>query len=520
MKTFLIGLFSFTSVALFGQKQPSDKVFCTQSREESLIPIRPGVPGKQPFWNEKAKLFKHAPSFKNNKIREVIPVKYRYSAFSFTDKQYYTFTDSSGTQSLAPIWKQLPNGNVSLKIEGISKEGFVCLALDRTFYKAATFCPPYPDAKYSYKEALLKGLKFFYNQNYIKEWYSTGSPNHIEMPLYSYSAKIISSVIDGMLLYNKYFPKNDSALIIARKAADYLIAKAEPEGSKLEYFSQTYEGTNLAANLYNKEILMSEPAWTGTTFLHLYDKTKDKKYFTAAVNIANTYIKNQLPSGTWYIRVNKETGKPASPILCIPNTIINFLSILVNKYNLVQYKPNIRDAFKWIMDNPEKTFDWTGQFEDVAANSQYQNLSHYEASWFAMRLLDLKERDSSDIRMAKELIAFCEDQFIVWERPDIYDDRNVLSNEWHVPAALEQYHCYLPIDASTDQMIFMFCKAYKTTGDPIYRAKAIALANSIVNCQKEDGQIPTFLYPFRKDNFWPNCMMYSLKMLDQMSTLK
>lgn len=323
-----------------------------------------------------------------------------------------------------------------------------------------------------------------------------------------------------MLLYNKYFPANDTSLIITRKAADYLIAKAEPAGSQLAYFSQTYEGTQLAANIYNKEILMSEPAWTGTTFLNLYDITKDKKYFKTAVNIANTYIKNQLPSGTWYIRVNKETGMPASQILCIPNTIINFLSLLVNKYNQTQYQTNIETATRWIMDNPMKTFDWTGQFEDVAANSQYQNLSHYEPSWFAMRLLDNKGKDSSYIRLAKELIAFCEDQFIVWEKPDIYDDRNVLSNEWHVPAALEQYHCYLHIDASTDQMIFMFCNAYKTTGDPIYHAKAIALANSIVNCQKEDGRIPTFLYPFRKDNFWPNCMVYSLEMLDQMSTLE
>src|SRR6185312_8413598 len=168
MKIFLICFFSFTSVALFGQKQPGNKDFCTQSREESLIPIRPGVPGKQPFWNEKAKMFKYAPSFKNKKIGDVIPVKYRYSAFSFTDKQYYSFTDSTGNKSLAPIWNQLPDGNVYLKIEGISKEGYVCLAQDRMFYKAATFCPPYPEAKYSYKDALLKGLKFLYNQKYIK----------------------------------------------------------------------------------------------------------------------------------------------------------------------------------------------------------------------------------------------------------------------------------------------------------------------------------------------------------------
>jgi maltose/maltodextrin transport system substrate-binding protein len=520
MKTFLICFFCFISVVLFGQKQPGNKNFCRQSREESLQPIRPGLPKSQPFWNEKAKMFKYAPSFKNRKPREIMPVKYLYSAFSFTDKQNYSFSDSTGIKSLAPIWNRLPNGNVYLKIEGISKEGYVCLAQDRMFYKAATFCPPYPEAKYSYKDALLKGLKFLYNQNYIKSWYSTGEPDHKEMPLYCYSAKVVASVVDGMLLYNKYFPENDSSLVIARNAADYLIRKAEPEGSQLAYFSQTYEGTQFAANIYGNEILMSEPAWAGITFLNLYDKTADKKYFNAAINIANTYIKNQLSCGTWYIRVNKITGKPTSQVLCIPNNIINFLSVLVKKYKQIQYQANIQIGYKWIMDNPVKTFDWTGQFEDVAANSPYQNLSHYEPSWFAMRLLDNKRKDTSEIQMAKELMAFCEDQFIVWEKPDIYDDRNGLSNEWHVPAALEQYHCYLPIDASTDQMIFMFCKAYETTGDPIYRAKAIALANSIVNCQKEDGQIPTFLYPFRKENFWPNCMVYSLRMLEKMCSLK
>jgi maltose/maltodextrin transport system substrate-binding protein len=194
--------------------------------------------------------------------------------------------------------------------------------------------------------------------------------------------------------------------------------------------------------------------------------------------------------------------------------------VLANKYQQIKYLESIQTALQWIMDNPVKIFDWTGQFEDVAANGQYENLSHYEPSWFAMRLLDNKVMDSSALRLAKELIAFCEDQFVVWERPDIYDDRNCSANEWQVPAALEQYHCYLPIDASTDQMIFMFCKAYGSTGERIYRAKAIALANSIVNCQRKNGQIPTFLYPFRKNNFWPNCMVYSLRMLEAMSTLK
>ena len=48
-------------------------------------------------------------------------------------------------------------------------------------------------------------------------------------------------------------------------------------------------------------------------------------------------------------------------------------------------------------------------------------------------------------------------------------------------------------------------------GNRIYRAKAIALAGTVVNCQKENGVIPTFLYQLQKHEFWPNRMVYSLR---------
>ena len=291
MKKFLSYFFIFASVTLYAQSQPSDKDFCAESRKESLIPIRPGIPGKQPFWNENAKLFKHVPSFKNNSSSEIIPVRYRYSAFSFTDKKYYSFTAKTGTEPLFPIWDKLPVGNVYFKIEGIDAKENVYLANERMFYKAATFCPPYAKPKYSYREALLKGLRFLYNQNYVKEWYFSGKPDHKALPLYSYPSKVIGSVVDGMLLYNKYFPHNDTSLIIARKAADYLIAKAEPAMSQLEYFPQTYEGDAFAASMYGNEILMSEPGWTGITFLNLYDKTKDKKYFKITTKLKRLLLK-------------------------------------------------------------------------------------------------------------------------------------------------------------------------------------------------------------------------------------
>jgi len=49
----------------------------------------------------------------------------------------------------------------------------------------------------------------------------------------------------------------------------------------------------------------------------------------------------------------------------------------------------------------------------------------------------------------------------------------------------------------------------------MYREKAIALANSLVNTQKDDGMIPTFWAPGFSE-FWNNCMVSSLTMLDKL----
>ena len=501
---------------------------CKQSKKESLVPIRPGVPGLQPFWtmDDNAKMFKYAPAFDFKSYNDA--EYYSFSAFSFSDNQYYKFTSPNPYAPLTPIWDKLPDGEVYLKVEAVvnndkgkSEKDWgdrgltVFLSGVRSFYKASVFSPPYAPPAYSYRDAAMKALKYFYNTKHIKEWYFTGKPNYEEYYLYSYSAKILRGIMESMLMYHEYF-KNDTALVIAKKAANYLIEHSEPAGAPLEYLPQTYEGEGLTAKEYGKQIIMMEPSVTGTAYLEMYRKTNDKKYFQASLNIANTYIKNQLSSGTWYIRIFKETGKPASEVLCIPIQIVNFLTLLADQYGQKQYLSAAEKAMKWVMDNPVKTYNWTGQFEDMAAAKPYQNLTKYEAGWTAWYLFDNKDKDTSYMRIAKELVAFCEDQFVVWSPMAIYDYRKELSNRWFTPSVLEQYSYYAPIDASISMMVSTFMKAYKATGDIIYREKAIALTNSLVNNQKADGKIPTHFWKNYVDDIWINCMIFSTTILRTM----
>ncbi|HBY52981.1 MAG TPA: hypothetical protein DEH15_11125 [Marinilabiliales bacterium] len=521
MKIILLILLVILSSALVAQDSLLNQKLCEQSKAECLIPIRPGIQGIQPFWNEKAVMFKYAPSFQNNQSSWIIPNPsyYRYAAFSFKDNQYYIFTADSPYEALTPIWDKLPVGGVYLKVEAISlDEKDAGLAGSRFFTKAASFCPPYPKADYSYQEALEKGLQFLYHQEHIQHWINAGTPDHGHHKLYCYSALEVGSVVNGMLLYNRHYPRNDTSISIACKAADYIILNAEPEGSPLAFFPKVYEGTNMFAGNYKGEIIMTEPASTGLSFLALYDRTGEMKYLNYAVRIADTYSKTQLESGTWYIRIYKENGIPASEELCIPINIVNFLTLLVEKYKFPKYQSVMESALSWIWENPMKTYNWSGQFEDVAALKPYQNLSKYEASWFAQYLIRHSESDTNYVALAKELTAFCEDQFVVWEKPGIYDNWGNSSERWRVPAVLEQYQCYVPIDASVVQMIHTFYSIYLRTDEPIYLHKAIALANSLVNSQLDNGMIPTFWVPGFEE-FWNNCMVSSLTLLERLITL-
>ena len=76
---------------------------------EYLVPIRPGAPGKSPFWNGHASRLMYVPSFD-------FPAAsggrtYRFRAVSEADGKEYSFTAEQPWAPLTPIWEQLPVGH-------------------------------------------------------------------------------------------------------------------------------------------------------------------------------------------------------------------------------------------------------------------------------------------------------------------------------------------------------------------------------------------------------------------------
>jgi hypothetical protein len=165
------------------------------------------------------------------------------------------------------------------------------------------------------------------------------------------------------------------------------------------------------------------------------------------------------------------------------------------------------------MNNPVKTFNWQGQFEDIQARPPYENLSREQACDLAMYLF----RNKQNLDLAEELVRFSEDQFVIWEQPVKIAFQEPKpggkSENWITPSVQEQYVFWMPVGRAAGVMMETFLEAYKATGKDIYLAKAQSIANSFTLAQQaHKGDYPTYFtkYPL---NLWLNSTVYPAKLL-------
>lgn len=513
----LLGVFLFLTVLIScsnppkrGVKHFDYKQLSKTGLEESLISVRQGIPGGTPFWNGNARRFIHVPAFRLNKVDGA--VNYRFTAMA-SDRKEYFFISENPWDNLAPIWLKLPVGYVDLEVTGMDAAGEnLGQAGTRKFYKAAPFNGPYNTKKADYDESYSRALKYIFDQGYIQNWKINGMPDTLSYKLYCYPAKIIGAVIESMFLHSQVSETDKTeAMVIAEKAADFLIEISEPENAPLEFFPPTYRGNAATAKYYKDQFMMIYPAELAQNYLELYNKTQNPKFFDAAIRIANTYSKLQLPEGTWYLKLWKD-GAPVKENRCIPVVIIEFLERLRTEHGIADYQEVEQKALKWILENPVRTFDWSGQFEDINPGKPYENLTKHDACSFAIYLFNHKDIIPNSLELAEELLRFSEDQFVVWEKPMPHSYSR--AQLWILPCALEQYNYYIPIDASASKLMNTYLEAFKATGKQLYLAKTIEFANAMTTAQVDTGRYPTY-WEWNEERLsnegWLNCAVSNVR---------
>jgi maltose/maltodextrin transport system substrate-binding protein len=486
---------------------------------ESLTPVRPGTPGKAPFWNERARQFMFAPAFDFKKVPDA-------SSYQFTVSceggETFSFEAFEPWAPLSPIWAQVPPGSVSLKVEALSRRGApLAIAGTRNFHRAAVFDGPYAKPALPYGQSASTALSSVIHEPFVQHWRASTQPDP-RYPLYRYASKIIGSLMSGCAMYATEATRPTDAkeaIAIARRAADFLILNSAPPKTPLEYFPPTYHGATPTDRENDNWTMMMTPAEAGQGYLDLYNVTQDAKYLQAARRIAATYTKLQDRAGTWPLKVDNRTGAPLTSIELIPTAVITFLERLGDQYGFHDDQPTLDRAVRWVMSGPMRTMNWQAQFDDEKLRGEYQNLSKHEACEFAGYLLRHRGTDAPQRAAAIELIRFAEDQFVVWEHPPDFKPRSpALSREkWYTPCSLEQYAMFEPISGSSAALILAFCRAYDATADPLDLAKAASLANALTQAQlQHNGRYPTRM--IRQDlSYWINSTINTARALNTLA---
>ena len=504
--------------------------FAQKALEEYVNPetaVHPGDVLGSPYWNINSSQFIFAPSFQFPWLPECR--NYRFTA---TDKNgtAHTFDAERPTASLSPIWAQIPTGFVTLTVSGVDKEGVAHhLVGARTFFKGDPFPgrDALPKRDRSYREAALDAFRFIYEDEMVQYWLIHGVPKP-DYPHNDYPAKTIDAVMRAMVQYAALYPEHrENALQLARRAADYMISISFPEGHPLAFLPPTYSFEGLDAAAVNEvapaaqgcvgTTMMIYPVSAATGYLALAEATGEEKYMDAAMRIAEYYHKTVLPCGSWYLLFDCESGKPLSNNICVDFKFVDFFHTLYEKTGDTRWRDLEIGNYKYITETCLKNYKWEGQFEDVAVSGNYRNLTHFTADKLIGYVADNLRDDEAMVREAKDLMRYVEDQFVVWGE-FAYWPYGGTQDVVYTPAGLEQYFCYVPIDASTATILDSFMNMYRIDGNRLHLEKAMALADTITRMQnKTTGQIPTFFIgemgAYGYKNFWINCQLYTATVL-------
>lgn len=93
-----------------------------QAIEESLRPVRPGIPGERDFWNAKARSFIYAPAFDFKPVKGA--VRYRHTVTAY-GTQKWSFDSPSADAPLDPVWRDLPSGRLLVERVPLDARGNV-----------------------------------------------------------------------------------------------------------------------------------------------------------------------------------------------------------------------------------------------------------------------------------------------------------------------------------------------------------------------------------------------------------
>jgi hypothetical protein len=338
-------------------------------------------------------------------------------------------------------------------------------------------------AQYDWKRSVQSSLKV------LQDAFSAGSPGVSgEEDMAHYTYRCVVWMKEGMSPYYAYpafhhclilesllnaleHTKDDAYLRQARKLADWELAHSTPESDLLPHmpYSTTYNG-KMGGNVDGDSIMPDKAGIMGKAYLRLWALTHDDRYKDGAARMADTLLRLQLPEGRWQGRVNNRTGAVTQDYSS--NAIFNiaFLDELHRLDGAPRYQEASKKAFQWLMENPVKTYRWTGFYEDVAPGEE--SIGNWDAIDTARYLLAHRGEHPEYLNTAKDITNWVATSFSVHE-----------DGKW--PMVGEQSCCMPVMVGHTMHYAALLMDMHKATGDAYYRDAAASATNAAFDAYHE-----------------------------------
>lgn len=298
---------------------------------------------------------------------------------------------------------------------------------------------------------------------------------------FAFPARQHAYFINTFLLYGEHSGETEW-LQRARDLADWNLAHSTPADGAWPNLPYSAFVNGKGGGSADKE--STEPdkaAFIGSSYLALYDKTKDARYLDGAKAIAKTLVAKQNQDGSWPFRVIPESGEVYQELGGAPVFFVEFFEDLLRIEDNAAYRKAHDQALKLMIERNVKQNEWGTYHEDIRPKAG-THLSAEPMCFTASYLFRHAKEHPEFLEMGKTVLNRVEERLV--------------HTEGH-PAA--------PAPAVSEQAGFehimpghtaRYCKAlsdlHQASGDEQAKKKALSGINALTWMQSDAGLFKTF----------------------------
>jgi hypothetical protein len=299
--------------------------------------------------------------------------------------------------------------------------------------------------------------------------------------------------INTFLLYQKYAGQ-DEWLARARDLADWNLARSTPAGASYANLPWSVWTEGHGGGSADKDALEPDKAaFLGTSYLKLYDATKDAKYLDGARAIAKTLARRQGEDGSWPFRVVPQDGVVRQAFGGAPVFYVEFFETMLKYDKDAAFHTAFDKSLKLMIDrNVEKNL-WGTYHEDIKEKPE-DYLSAEPMSFTADYLFRHARQHPQYVAMGRKVIERMEARLV-------HTDGHHAAP---APAVSEQAGFPHMMPGHTARYCLALTDLYAATGDEAAKKKALSGFNALTYMQSEPGLFKTMFQLVNEKKPRPN----------------